>query len=116
MDRFWPPVVGLGLFCDVRVSRSATTNARWVFGARSVDTFKINTGIMADKERMKYLRGFGNHCESEALSGALPVGQNNPQICPYKLYAEQLSGAAFTVPRQKLQRRFRNNILVFRII
>lgn len=31
----------------------------------------------------------------------LPVGQNSPQVCPYNLYAEQLSGSAFTMPRGK---------------
>ena len=41
---------------------------------------------------------------SEALPGALPKGQNNPQQCPYGLYAEQLSGTAFTLPRFKNQR------------
>lgn len=30
---------------------------------------------------------------------ALPVGQNSPQRCPYGLYAEQISGTAFTAPR-----------------
>jgi homogentisate 1,2-dioxygenase len=44
------------------------------------------------------LIGFGNHFETEALSGALPA-QNSPQRCPYGLYAEQLSGTAFTAPR-----------------
>eukprot|EP00516_Mucochytrium_quahogii_P011981 CAMPEP_0203798762 /NCGR_PEP_ID=MMETSP0100_2-20121128/9493_1 /ASSEMBLY_ACC=CAM_ASM_000210 /TAXON_ID=96639 /ORGANISM=" , Strain NY0313808BC1" /LENGTH=464 /DNA_ID=CAMNT_0050704473 /DNA_START=246 /DNA_END=1637 /DNA_ORIENTATION=+ len=48
---------------------------------------------------LKYLTGFGNHFSSEALDGALPKGQNNPQKCPYGLYAEQLSGTAFTVAR-----------------
>jgi homogentisate 1,2-dioxygenase len=48
---------------------------------------------------LSYLRGFGNEHESEALPGALPVGQNSPQRCPYGLYAEQLSGSAFTAPR-----------------
>ena len=32
------------------------------------------------------------------------MGQNNPQRCPYGLYAEQLSGTAFTAPRHKNQR------------
>jgi homogentisate 1,2-dioxygenase len=41
---------------------------------------------------------------SEALPNALPVGQNSPQVCPYSLYAEQLSGTAFTAPRHKNQR------------
>jgi len=44
------------------------------------------------------LTGFGNHFETEALPGALPA-QNSPQRCPYGLYAEQLSGTAFTAPR-----------------
>ncbi|KAJ2827915.1 hypothetical protein FBU31_003048 [Coemansia sp. 'formosensis'] len=51
-----------------------------------------------------YQDGFGNHFSSEALKGALPVGQNTPQVCPYGLYAEQLSGTAFTVGRSGNQR------------
>ncbi len=47
---------------------------------------------------LDYLHGFANHLESEALPGALPQ-QNSPQRCPYGLYAEQLSGTAFTAPR-----------------
>ena len=31
----------------------------------------------------------------------MPVGQNSPQKCPYGLYAEQLSGSAFTAPRSE---------------
>ncbi|NTV10034.1 MAG: homogentisate 1,2-dioxygenase [Zoogloea sp.] len=46
-----------------------------------------------------YQSGFGNTVETEALPGALPVGRNSPQRCPYGLYAEQLSGSAFTAPR-----------------
>lgn len=48
--------------------------------------------------------GFGNDFETEALPGALPQGQNSPQRCPYGLYAEQLSGSAFTAPRARNQR------------
>ena len=33
------------------------------------------------------------------MRGALPQGRNNPLQCPYNLYAEQLSGSAFTAPR-----------------
>ncbi|WP_205452158.1 homogentisate 1,2-dioxygenase [Sphingobium estronivorans] len=43
--------------------------------------------------------GFGNHVATEAVPGALPVGRNSPQKVPYGLYAEQLSGTAFTAPR-----------------
>ena len=48
-----------------------------------------------------YQSGFGNSNETEALPGALPRGQNSPQRCPYGLYAEQLSGTAFTAPRDQ---------------
>jgi homogentisate 1,2-dioxygenase len=48
--------------------------------------------------------GFGNDFETEALTGALPNGQNSPQKCPYGLYAEQLSGTPFTAPRGKNER------------
>jgi homogentisate 1,2-dioxygenase len=47
----------------------------------------------------KYLSGFGSHHETEAVPGALPVGRNSPQEVPFGLYAEQLSGSAFTAPR-----------------
>jgi homogentisate 1,2-dioxygenase len=47
----------------------------------------------------KYQSGFGNSFATEALAGALPIGRNSPQRCPYGLYAEQLSGTAFTAPR-----------------
>lgn len=46
-----------------------------------------------------YLAGFGNHFESAAVAGALPVGRNSPQRPPLGLYAEKLSGTAFTAPR-----------------
>lgn len=46
-----------------------------------------------------YLAGFGNHHQSEAIPGALPKEQNSPQLCPLGLYAEQLSGTAFSRPR-----------------
>lgn len=46
-----------------------------------------------------YLAGFGNYHQTEAVSGALPLDQNSPQHCPLGLYAEQLSGSAFTRPR-----------------
>jgi len=48
---------------------------------------------------VKYQTGFGNEFATEAVDGALPIGQNSPQKAPLGLYAEQLSGTAFTVPR-----------------
>jgi homogentisate 1,2-dioxygenase len=46
-----------------------------------------------------YQCGFGNQFATEALPGALPIGRNSPQKTPYGLYAELLSGSAFTAPR-----------------
>ncbi len=46
----------------------------------------------------------GNELQSEALPNALPKSQNNPKVCPYGLYCEQLSGTAFTAPRHANQR------------
>jgi len=51
-----------------------------------------------DLDQIDYMSGFGNHFETEALAGALPIGRNNPQNCPFGLYAEQLSGSPFTAP------------------
>ena len=53
---------------------------------------------------MNYLTGFGNEFATEALPGALPVGQNSPQRVAYGLYAEQLSGTPFTAPRHANRR------------
>lgn len=52
------------------------------------------------------MNGFGNHFSSEHpdYPNALPKNQNSPQKCAYGLYAEQLSGTAFTVPRNRNQR------------
>jgi homogentisate 1,2-dioxygenase len=56
----------------------------------SVDT---STGL-------RYQTGFGNMFSSEAALGALPIGHNSPQRAPLGLYAELLSGSAFTAPRR----------------
>ncbi len=48
---------------------------------------------------LEYQSGFGNLHSSEAVPGALPQGQNSPQRPPRGLYAEVLSGTAFTAPR-----------------
>ena len=46
-----------------------------------------------------YQTGFGNEFATEALPGTLPVGRNSPQRVAHGLYAEQLTGTAFTAPR-----------------
>ena len=48
-----------------------------------------------------YQSGFGNTFQTEALDGALPKGKNNPQRVALGLYAEQLSGSAFTASRKE---------------
>ncbi|WP_406098412.1 homogentisate 1,2-dioxygenase [Streptomyces sp. NBC_01013] len=50
-------------------------------------------------EGLAHSAGFGNQHSSEAVPGALPHGRNSPQRAPLGLYAEQLSGSAFTEPR-----------------
>ena len=51
-----------------------------------------------------YMSGFGSHFATEAVPGALPEGRNSPQKPPFGLYAEQLSGTAFTAPRHENRR------------
>lgn len=51
-----------------------------------------------------YQTGFGNEFATEALPGALSVGRNSPQRAPLGLYAEQLTGTAFTAPRHANRR------------
>ena len=46
-----------------------------------------------------YQSGFGNEFATEAVAGALPAGQNAPQLHPLGLYTEQFSGTPFTAPR-----------------
>lgn len=48
-----------------------------------------------------YMSGFGNHFATEAIEGVLPEGRNSPQQVSRGLYAEQLSGTAFTAPRHE---------------
>jgi homogentisate 1,2-dioxygenase len=55
-------------------------------------------------DALRYQSGFGNEHVSEAVPGALPVGRNAPQRAPLGLYAEQLSGTAFTEPRHHNRR------------
>jgi homogentisate 1,2-dioxygenase len=65
---------------------------------------------MADDE-FRYSSGFGNEFATEAVAGALPTGRNSPQRGPLGLYAEQLSGTAFTQPRGVNRRSWLYRIL-----
>ncbi|WP_372605145.1 homogentisate 1,2-dioxygenase [Actibacterium sp.] len=65
---------------------------------------QANTTMKHVQPDSNYMSGFGNDFETEALPGALPQGMNSPQKCNYGLYAEQLSGTAFTAPRGQNER------------
>jgi len=54
--------------------------------------------------QLHYLTGFGGPFETEAVARALPKGRNSPQQPAFGLYAEQLSGSAFTAPRHENRR------------
>lgn len=54
--------------------------------------------------QLEYMTGFANEFASEAIAGTLPVGQNSPQKVKHGLYAEQLSGTAFTAARHENRR------------
>jgi homogentisate 1,2-dioxygenase len=56
------------------------------------------------EKRLHYLTGFGNEHATEAVPGALPVGQNAPQRPRGGLYTEQISGTPFTAPRAENRR------------
>lgn len=49
----------------------------------------------------QYSSGFANYCATEAVPGTLPEGRNSPQKVAHGLIAEQLSGSAFTAPRNE---------------
>jgi homogentisate 1,2-dioxygenase len=55
-------------------------------------------------DALNYMTGFGGQFESEAVVGALPKGRNSPQRPAFGLYAEQLSGSAFTMTRHENRR------------
>ncbi|WP_345796764.1 homogentisate 1,2-dioxygenase [Castellaniella sp. MT123] len=55
-------------------------------------------------QNLSYQSGFGNHFSTEAVAGALPLHRNSPQQPPLGLYTEQLSGTAFTAPRESNRR------------
>ena len=60
--------------------------------------------VGADQAQRGYMSGFANEFATEALPGALPEGRNSPQRVAYGLYAEQISGTAFTAPRSHNRR------------
>ncbi|KAL2019412.1 hypothetical protein VTK56DRAFT_9703 [Thermocarpiscus australiensis] len=65
----------------------------------------------AFKDKYQYQNGFDSYLQSEAVPGALPVGQNSPQKPPLGLYAEKLSGTSFTAPRHENKQTWLYRIL-----
>ena len=59
---------------------------------------------MSAMQSSGYQSGFANEFATEAIEGTLPAGQNSPQRVAHGLYAEQLSGTAFTAPRHANRR------------
>ena len=55
-------------------------------------------------QSLQYQSGFANQFESEAIAGALPQQRNSPQRVAHGLYAEVISGSAFTAPRAENRR------------
>jgi homogentisate 1,2-dioxygenase len=56
------------------------------------------------RSELQYQIGFGNEHATEALPGALPVGQSNPRKPPLGLYTEEINGTPFTAPRGQNRR------------
>src|SRR5664279_1724856 len=116
----WPITSATPMSCALRWQRRAQTSRRtprnfpMIIRAASEAIMNKTTTTrhpiaapragVQDKAMLTYQSGFGNEFASEALPGALPVGQNSPQRAPYGLYAEQLSGTAFTAPRSANRR------------
>lgn len=87
---------------------SQSDNHTYVYSELSADD-KGNYNI--DPSKLQYHSGFNNTFISEALVHSVPVGQNNPQKCPYNTYAEQLSGTSFTTPRAHNRRTWLYRII-----
>lgn len=60
---------------------------------------------------LQYQSGFGNEFSTEVIEGAVPFEQNSPQKPALGLYAEQISGTAFTVPQKSNMRTWMYRIL-----
>ena len=60
--------------------------------------------------KYKYINGWGGYNNSEARPGTVPPLGNTPQKCPYGLYAEQISGTAFTKVQHENQRSWKYRI------
>src|SRR6201989_2522400 len=69
-----------------------------------IDRLQTSEAGRSSSDECQYMTGFENSFATEALPNALPIGRNSPQRAPLNLYAEQLSGSAFTSPRASNKR------------
>ena len=83
----------------------------WTKGLNQISTKALYEAWVSGTLDLSYSAGMQTDRESEALEGALPIKQNTPQICPYGLYAEQISGTSFTTPRNENMRTWIYKIL-----
>jgi homogentisate 1,2-dioxygenase len=81
-----------------------TSSAPGAAAAAEADAARSRGASQTSATPSGYMPGFGNDFETEALPGALPIGQNSPQRAAYGLYAEQISGSPFTAPRPSNER------------
>ncbi|KAK7898028.1 hypothetical protein LTR67_004660 [Exophiala xenobiotica] len=62
-------------------------------------------------EKYVYHTGLASYQESEAIEGALPIGQNTPQRPAFGLYTEKISGSAFQAARPENQQTWLYRII-----
>lgn len=62
--------------------------------------------LNTDRPARGFQSGFGNELQSEAVPGALPIGQNSPQQPPLGLFSELVSGTTFSAPRAHNRRTY----------
>lgn len=76
------------------------------------EIFEAGEAVLSPGDgKLAYMTGFENSFATEACAGALPLMRNSPQKAPQGLYAEQLSGSAFTAPRHSNKRTWFYRIL-----
>ncbi|KAJ9151234.1 Homogentisate 1,2-dioxygenase [Pleurostoma richardsiae] len=72
-----------------------TTDLRKVFHYTDTLTRKPTR----ENDPYQYQAGWGNHHQSEVITGTLPAGQDNPMAPRFGLYTEALTSSGFVAPR-----------------
>ncbi len=71
-----------------------------------MDSLEPASAQQSHTEALRYQPGLANEFASEAIPGALPVGQNSPQKLPFGLVSELVSGTTFSAPRSLNRRSY----------